>query len=201
MGAMKPYPVTPHRAHGALLPRRSGPRPHPRQAQSQIAQARHQTPDATLNGDPPCRSTRTKAVSWNARMRCTPPAQRPLPTYALPLMTPCVHESPTRIQTAPSDRLCLPHSVPRKKNRIAMEVTDRSRPRDKSDTKRHRISKNRRSASPSAAPCQRQSVSPIADRSMRIPLGRIGTRCAYIPLHVRCRTAAEGPKQLGPHGT
>ena len=29
MGAMKPCPVTPHRAHGALLPRRSGPRPPP----------------------------------------------------------------------------------------------------------------------------------------------------------------------------
>ena len=92
-------------------------------------------------------------------------------------------------------------AAPLRKRCIATEVTDRSKPRDKSDNKRHHISKNRRSASPSAAPCQRQSVSPIADRSMKIPLGRIGTRCAYIPLHVRCRTAAEGPKQLGPHGT
>lgn len=41
MGAMKPYPVTPHRAHWALLPRRSG-RPTASQIKSRKPGIKHQ---------------------------------------------------------------------------------------------------------------------------------------------------------------
>src|SRR3546814_7994707 len=67
----------------------------------------------------------------------------------------------------------------------------------KSYTPRHSKSINRHSLSASATPCQPQSVSPIADRHTRIARDRIGTRCAYIPLHVRLSHGCRRTEAVG----
>src|SRR5690606_14262108 len=71
----------------------------------------------------------------------------------------------------------------------------------KSDISCHFKSINSHFLSSSAAPCQRQSVSPIADRHLRIARDCIGTRYAYIP---RARAVSHGCRRteaVGPRGT